>query len=1091
MTRFTLLLIILTISSARGETVGQPWMGESGITESIARIKARGAAIPPNAPAKPRHPRVHVTQRNESETGIHAATSMATVPAISNRSAPLIGTSFLAITRNESGALPPDTMGAVGPSQIFVCLNGRFRLFDRSGAIVPTLDVDSDVFFDSVRSNALTSDPRVHFDRESNRWFLSMITEASVNRVLIAVSSGPVITDTTSFTFFQFQHDFNTTTGQPDHNGFADYDTLGVDSNALYIGVSVFTSIVGFLKGATGFVVNKQALLNGTLTVTPFRQMSIFGNPGIYTPQGVNNTDPGATEGYFIGTDNVNNNRLVLMRISNPGTTPTLSAPINITVPSIGNGSLGAIPVLGSIRPVDDTDNRLFQAEIRNGSLYTAHNLEVDSNGVARGGGGRDGARWYEIINLASTPTLRQGGTLLDPANVNPRSYFFPTCAVNGQGHMALGSSVAGKAERLGAAFAMRLKDDALGTLQPPVTAVSSTSDYNPEPTKNTQRWGDYSATVVDPNDNMTFWTFQEYCPEQNVWGVQAIQIKAPPPARPLTCSPTAIPATASNVVITITGDISSGAGFYDPGTTFPQRLAATISGTDCVVNSVTFIDASHMQLTVSTSNAAPGGRTIAITNPDGQTVSSALGILCISPPGQPVTAQLNASGPLSAPVNAAFAFQVSGADLCGTTVPTYVGTVRFKSSDPGATLPTAYSYQMTDNGSRMFMATLQKIGDTTITVIDDANGLSTTFVVNVSTGPILNARPSARPNPGVVGGVVLFTASAFEIPAAQLSFSWDFGDNSPLANGATPAHVFMSPGVFNCIVTITDMSGDVAKVGVFVTITPPPSFVSPPTATPNPAGVGQNVQFNANATEPGADTLRYDWNFGDGSHANGASPKHIFTAAGTYSTMVTVSDERGGSTSATFPVTITVPAIGIGIDSDGDGFSDTFETATQTDPNDAHSTPLKGNPAGVPVPFVVKSLKTRLNFIASSLDTISLSGTLPIPNGFTVTGAKVIVDVSGVPRIFALTSRGKSTGGFTLNVKSSKGVVLAQDAKFSMSLTRGFFSTTLASSGLKNQTIKNKPVTLTASILFNGSFYQAQKAQLYTAVIGRFGSSK
>ena len=39
-------------------------------------------------------------------------------------------------------------------------------------------------------------------------------------------------------------------------------------------------------------------------------------------------------------------------------------------------------------------------------------------------------------------------------------------------------------------------------------------------------RWGDYSATVVDPEDDTTFWTIQEYAvedegpdPDDDRWG--------------------------------------------------------------------------------------------------------------------------------------------------------------------------------------------------------------------------------------------------------------------------------------------------------------------------------------------------------------------------------------------------------------------------------------------------------------------------------------------------------------------------------------------------------------------------------------------
>src|SRR5204862_5042028 len=142
----------------------------------------------------------------------------------------------------------------------------------------------------SVRS-AGTSDAHVRYDRLSQRWFITMIDVATHNRVLIAVSSGPTITATSSFTFFQFQHDLPGATPNSDTGGFADYDTLGVDKSALYIGVNVFNGAGTALFGTTGFVVNKSNLLSGTLKVTPFRQIGSANGTGggIGTPQGVDN----------------------------------------------------------------------------------------------------------------------------------------------------------------------------------------------------------------------------------------------------------------------------------------------------------------------------------------------------------------------------------------------------------------------------------------------------------------------------------------------------------------------------------------------------------------------------------------------------------------------------------------------------------------------------------------------------------------------------------------------------------------------------------------------------------------------------------
>src|SRR5574337_567816 len=392
-----------------------------------------------------------------------------------------VGTSFLGPKLSESLFVPPDSIGAVGPSQVLVIANGRIKVFDKSG-VLGGLNVTTDTFFASVRT-ASASDPHVRYDRLSGRWFVTMIDVATVNRVLIAVSSSSTITNTSSFTFF--------------------------------IGVNMFTSADAF-RGTTGFVINKADLLVGTLTVTPFRQLAGFTCPstGVDTPQGVNNDDPQATEGYFIGVDICTYSKLVLRRITNPGGTPSISGNLTLTVPTT-TWPIGQV-ASGSTHPLDALSDRLFAASIHTNAitgaktLWTAHNIEVNSSGVGTGGGGRNGARWYEIGNLTTTPTLVQSGTLFDSAASNPLGYWIPSVAMSGQGHMAIASSVASAVSFAGIAASGRLRTDALGTIQAPTLAQAGGGSYNRHSTS-VQRWGDYSQVVVDPNDNQTMWTFQEY----------------------------------------------------------------------------------------------------------------------------------------------------------------------------------------------------------------------------------------------------------------------------------------------------------------------------------------------------------------------------------------------------------------------------------------------------------------------------------------------------------------------------------------------------------------------------------------------------
>jgi hypothetical protein len=44
-------------------------------------------------------------------------------------------------------------------------------------------------------------------------------------------------------------------------------------------------------------------------------------------------------------------------------------------------------------------------------------------------------------------------------------------------------------------------------------------------------RWGDYTSTVVDPNNPHVFWTFQQYALASNQWATQISQIIVPEPS--------------------------------------------------------------------------------------------------------------------------------------------------------------------------------------------------------------------------------------------------------------------------------------------------------------------------------------------------------------------------------------------------------------------------------------------------------------------------------------------------------------------------------------------------------------------------------
>jgi hypothetical protein len=675
-----------------GDIAGIVWTGPPGITESVAEIMAReareGGVPPPPEVTEPALGRLvppgqnplapPVSQWPPPEKGPAPAGPAAGGPASAASAGPAagavspllpqtVGTSFKAISlASESSAVPPDSMGDVGPTQILAMANGRIKVFDKTG-VLGGLNVSDGVFFNSVRGGAGISDPQVRYDRLSGRWFVTEITTTVPNKVMIAVSSSSTITSTSSFTFFAFQHDLVGVTPNEDTNGFADYDSMGVDRFALYIGVNVFNSSGTAFLGSTGFVVNKAALIAGTLTVTAFRQIANAFGSGLLSPRGVSNDDPAATEGYFAGVDNLLLSQVDIRRITNPGGTPAISPQYTVFVPTTTSPLWQVVQGSANDRRLDSLDDRLFSATVRRNkitgeaTLWTAHNIEVDASGVGVAGGGRNGSRWYEIGSLTTTPVLRQAGTLFDGAT-DPRGFWIPSVTASGQGHMALGSSYASTHDFAGVATAGRLRTDIPGSTRAATLAQASATAYNVQST-NPQRWGDYSQTVVDPTDDMTLWTFQEWCDLTNSWGVQVVQLKAPPPATPASAFPSSVCGGMSTVAVTITGTSVAGSEFFDPGPDaggpgYPRHLSASVSGSGVSVTGTSFTDPTHVTLTLSTIGAANGPRTVTVTNPDGQ--AAAAPVLSIGPFSAPPasgntpvcaggTLQLTATGPAGA----------------------------------------------------------------------------------------------------------------------------------------------------------------------------------------------------------------------------------------------------------------------------------------------------------------------------------------------------------------------------------------------------------------------------------------------------------
>jgi hypothetical protein len=653
---------ILVSRNSSEKIVGKPWIGMGSVQRTTVDIMADPAAAKTKSAFIPRRNILRVRKNLPQDARAHSIASWPQLNAgeVQQSIAPVfsspqtVSTNFDGATGDATnGPFPPDTMGAVGPAQFFLFINGRLKTFNKTTGLADgVINANPDAFFSSVMTPAVpansTSNPQIRYDRLANRWILTIIdtpgTSAGVlgnlpNRLLIAVSdaaSAGVITGGTVWNFFFVQQN---TVGGGDTGEYLDNPSLGVDNNALYIGGDMRTASSGAVVTSSGFVIQKSSILgSGPVVVTAFRGL-INSGEGPVSPRGVDNYDPAANEGYFVGSSVAAFGRMVFRRVGTPGSTPTISPNILVSLPATTSFPI-SIPHLGNTGgtngQLDGLDDRLLAAHIRNGRLWTAHSIAVDATGVAATGGPgrRNAVRWYEFVVPpgSGTPTVNQSGTIFDSAASNPKFHWMPSVMVSGQGHAAFGFSVAGGNDRINAGTNGRLAGDSLGTQGAVSLYTNSSAAYNPSGDSGGplgRRWGDYSFTSLDPQDDMTMWTVQEFCDGTNTWGTQVAKLLAPPPATPVSSSPPSVASGQSSVSVTITGTSTAGSAFFDPGAGFTNRITASATG-GVTVNSVTFVDATHVTLNLNTIGATGGAKDVTITNPDGQSATG-VGLLNIT----------------------------------------------------------------------------------------------------------------------------------------------------------------------------------------------------------------------------------------------------------------------------------------------------------------------------------------------------------------------------------------------------------------------------------------------------------------------------
>ena len=204
-----------------------------------------------------------------------------------------------------------------------------------------------------------------------------------------------------------------------------------------------------------------------------------------------------------------------------------------------------------------------------------------------------------------------------------------------------------------------------------------------------------------------------------------------------------------------------------------------------------------------------------------------------------------------------------------------------------------------------------------TLTVTDDAGATNSTMtdIIITAAAPPVNIPPAAMisgPTTGTEGVAVTFDASgSLDLDGMIVSYDWDLGDTMT-ATGISVTHTY-SVGVYTVKLTVTDDAGATTSAMMDIVITAA-NAPQPPMADaggPYMGTIGMAIQFDGSAsTDPDGTLVSYDWDFGDTSMGTGATPTHAYSMAGTYTVMLTVTDNDGMAGSVTTTAIISDPAL-------------------------------------------------------------------------------------------------------------------------------------------------------------------------------------
>lgn len=235
-------------------------------------------------------------------------------------------------------------------------------------------------------------------------------------------------------------------------------------------------------------------------------------------------------------------------------------------------------------------------------------------------------------------------------------------------------------------------------------------------------------------------------------------------------------------------------------------------------------------------------------------------------------------------------------------------------SSNPTSSLPAAISGSFASGGEYYLKVDGIGKGDLTTGYSDYGSLGWYTISGSVPNNSNLQSPTAVAVSVGYIPGYAPITAS-FDGSASSddigiTNYSWNYGDGGT-GVGISPSHEYLTPGEYTVTLTVTDTDNltDSDSLAISVVNQSPIALAS---ADSYSGTAPHSVKFYSTGSEDQDDsgTISYAWLFGDGNGSSLANPTHIYSAQGTFTPSLTITDNLGASDSVTLSdISISPPA--------------------------------------------------------------------------------------------------------------------------------------------------------------------------------------